>query len=258
MSSQDRPLVIGNWKMNLTRAQTLVLARQYVEAFGAAAEKIDIGAAPSLATLKEVGEIFADSPLTLAAQTVAAEAPGALTGEVSAGMLAEFGVRYCLVGHSERRQRLGESDAMVHDKVIQAMAANLVPVICVGETLDERNAQKKEVIVTGKISAALEGITLDRPVVIAYEPIWAISTSGSGQTDTGENVAIMAEVIHQALVDRFPIEQVMKYCSIIYGGSVDETNASEYLHQKYIRGALVGGASLKPERLRGVIETLTQ
>ncbi|MFA6198523.1 MAG: triose-phosphate isomerase [Patescibacteria group bacterium] len=251
-----KPLLIGNWKMNLLPAESVDLAHQYKERLAKYADRVTMVAAPSFTSLIPVRKILTGSPIRLACQDVAPIKLGPLTGEVAADSLAEIGVEYAIIGHSERRHLLGETNLLINAKVKHVIRCGLVPVICVGENLAERNSSGKEIKVTEQVKSALEGIGARQPIVIAYEPVWAISTSGSGLIADPDSVAEMAAVIYQALIDLYPIELIMKYFTIIYGGSVDETNAVGFLKVRYINGALIGAASLDASRLSNIIASL--
>jgi triosephosphate isomerase len=252
----SKPLIIGNWKMNLLPDETIELAQRYVAELSPKADHVNLVAAPSFTSLDAVRKIFTGSAIHLASQNVAPVKLGPLTGEVAADTLANIGVEYVIIGHSERRRLLGETDAMVNAKVRHAVRCGIVPVICVGENLEERNSSAKELTVIAQVKSAIQGIGARQPVVFAYEPVWAISTSGSGLAADPNGVAEMAAVIHQALIDLFPVDLVMKYFTIIYGGSVDETNAMAFLKARRIQGALIGASSLNIGSLTQIISAI--
>ncbi len=221
-------LVLGNWKLHTTLGEAVALASAVVHD---APEGVEVGVCPPFVWLDAVAERVRGSRVALGAQSVSAEASGAFTGEVSGAMLAEVGCRYVLVGHSERRALFGETDAVVARKVQAAQAAGLTAVLCVGETLDERDAGDAERVVRDSLRASLDGADA-AAVVVAYEPVWAI---GTGRTATPEQ----AQAMHAALRADLPAG-----VPILYGGSVKADNAASLFAQPDLDGALVGGASL--------------
>lgn len=233
-----RPLIAGNWKMNLDRAAAQGLARELAGAVAAAAA-FEIVVCPPAPYLFAVADTIAGSPVGLGGQDCHAEAAGAHTGDVAAPMLRDAGCSYVIVGHSERRADHGESDATVRAKAEAARAAGLVPIVCVGETEAQRDAgETLEVVgrqVAGSVPDGLDGATL----VVAYEPVWAI---GTGRTPTVDDVATVHAHIRKALAARTADSAGVR---ILYGGSVKPSNAAELLAVADVDGALVGGASLK-------------
>jgi triosephosphate isomerase len=234
-----RKLVAGNWKMNGLKADGLALARALV-ARAAAGDPPDCALAvfPPATLLISVGETLRGSGIALGAQDCHAEAKGAHTGDVAAPMLKDAGCSYVIVGHSERRTAHGETDATVRAKAVAARAAGLVPVLCVGESLAQRERGEALELVAAQLAGSLpEGLAAEE-IVVAYEPVWAI---GTGRTPTAEDVAAM----HAHLRRR--IEAAVKGGAgvpILYGGSVKASNARELLSVPSVDGALVGGASL--------------
>jgi len=233
-------LVAGNWKMNGDRAMAAALlaelARRQAETPAACAVAI----CPPAQLLPLVAEAAAGRHIQVGAQDCSAEAgPGAFTGEISAAMLRDVGCDYVIVGHSERRARHGESDALVRDKAERALAARLIPIICVGETLAEREAGEAVAVVRRQVEGSLPAAARLQAVVIAYEPVWAI---GTGRTATPADVRAMHGEIRALVAGLGP--QVPPV-PLLYGGSVKPDNATELLAQPNVDGALVGGASLK-------------
>lgn len=231
------PLVVGNWKMNgsLAKNASLVAALSPIAT-------INMAIAPPAIYLATVAGQLVDKSTMLAAQNVAAEAQqGAYTGEISAAMLADLGVTYVIVGHSERRQYYGESDAIVAKKCLRAQEQGLTPIICVGETLAERDAGQAETVVSRQLKVIIDscGVDLLAQAVVAYEPIWAI---GTGKTATPAD----AQAIHHFLRQLVTIydKNIADNLSILYGGSVKADNAASLFAMPDIDGALVGGASL--------------
>ena len=233
-----RPLIAGNWKMNLDRAASVSLARELAGAV-AAASAFEMVVCPPAPYLVPVAEALAGSPVGLGSQDCHVSASGAHTGDVSAPMLRDVGCTYVIVGHSERRADHGETDSTVRAKAEAARAAGLIPIVCVGETEAQRDAGTTlEVVaaqVTGSVPDGLDGATL----VVAYEPVWAI---GTGRTPTVDDVAAVHAHIRRTLGERTDGAGVVR---ILYGGSVKASNAAELLAVPHVNGALVGGASLK-------------
>lgn len=237
-----RPFIAGNWKMNLNRADAVALAQGLRAAIGDPGN-VDVAVCPSFVYLDAVGAALAGSPIALGAQDMYHKEKGAFTGEVSAAMLLDVGCRYVILGHSERRRILGESNEAVCRKVQAALAAKLTPIVCVGETLDEREAGQTADVVTEQFYGSLAGLTAEQGVqiVIAYEPVWAI---GTGKVASPEQAEEVHAVLRQVLRARFGAA-VADQVRLQYGGSVDAKNAANLLTQENIDGALVGGASLK-------------
>ena len=240
-----RPYVAGNWKMFKTAAET----REYVPDLAgrlgdAAGDAVDVGICVPYTALAAAQEAAAGSALKVCAQNMHQEAEGAFTGEVSAPMLTELGVRGVVLGHSERRQLFGETDKALQEKVPAALAAGLEPILCVGETEEERERDETQRKLRGQVREALEKVADDRlaDVVIAYEPIWAI---GTGQVATPEIAQDAIGFIRALVGDRS--KEAAQRVRILYGGSVKPDNAAEILAQPDVDGALVGGASLDPK-----------
>lgn len=236
------PFIAGNWKMYKNIAD----AKEYAMKFKTLYHGTDVKTAvfapyPQLPLLVEE---FKGTGIGVGAQNVHFEKEGAYTGEVSVPMLQELGVDYCLVGHSERRQYFGETDETVNLKLKALLETEILPIVCVGETLDEREAGKENDIVSGQTKAAFEGISAEdaAKVTIAYEPVWAI---GTGKTATAEQANQMCYLIRMTLAEIYDTETADKVI-IQYGGSVKPENATEIMNMEEIDGALVGGASLDP------------
>jgi len=244
-----RPLIAGNWKMNTNRSSAVALA----EAVARQADTlsgVDLAVCPPSCYLDAVGRALAGSRVALGAQNMYHEKDGAFTGELSAAMLRDLGCTFVILGHSERRHILGETDAAVNKKVHAALAAGLVPIVCVGELLAEREAGKTLAVVQSQFDGSLAGLSAEqmRLVVIAYEPVWAIGT-GKGATPS------QAEEVHLALrkmIEKRYNSALAEAVRLQYGGSVKPDNAAELLHQPDIDGALVGGASLKADQFLGI------
>ena len=235
-----RPLIVGNWKMNSTVAE----ARELVAAMKPGLADIDgVGKVlcPPFTALATVSEMIEGTDIGLGAQDMYHEAGGAYTGEVSTAMLAEF-CDYVVLGHSERRSMFGETNASVAKKVAAAKEAGLRPIMCVGETSDERETGRAEAVVDGQVLTGLAGISSIDSVSIAYEPVWAI---GSGAAASPDDAQAMASRIRKILSDRFGSSAADT--PVLYGGSVTDVNVPDFMGQPDIDGALVGGASLKPD-----------
>lgn len=236
------PLIAGNWKMYKTIGEATTLVRDLLAGLGPLADREAI-VCPPFTALAAVAPLVAGSQLGLGAQNLYPEAQGAFTGEVSPVMLVDVGCRYVIVGHSERRQYFGESDAFVNRKLRTALAHGLCPIVCVGESKPQRDAGQAEPIVTAQVRAALVEVTPEQManVVIAYEPIWAI---GTGDTATPADAQAMHAAIRATLADLYGAEMAATV-RIQYGGSVKPDNIDELMAQPDIDGALVGGASLQ-------------
>lgn|SRR5690554_481875 len=250
-----KPIVAGNWKMNLSLADSRALAAGIVDAV-ADYSGCEIVVAPSAVSLAGVGEVLADSRVRLAAQNMHWAGGGAYTGELSAQMLADVGASWVILGHSERRQFFGESDEGVNHKTHVALQAGLTPIVCVGETLEEREGERTLQKIELQVRAALAGIRAeDAPrVVIAYEPIWAI---GTGKTAT----AVQAQAIHQAIrkiIAEVFDTSVADALRILYGGSVKPANIAELIAQPDLDGALIGGASLKADSFSAIAKIVDE
>ena len=244
------PFIAGNWKMFKTKKEAL----EFAEAFKKLYRDTDIKTAicapfTQLDTLKEA---FAGTNIGVGAQNVYFEDEGAYTGEISVEMLKEIGVEYCIVGHSERRQYFSETDETVNKKVKKLFSeSEIIPILCVGENLEQREAGKEAEIVSKQIKADLLGLsgTHVSKLVIAYEPVWAI---GTGKTASPAQAEEMCELIRKNIEELYD-EDICDRVTIQYGGSVKPENATEIMNMDEIDGALVGGASLVPEKFMGII-----
>ena len=243
------PFVAGNWKMYKTTAE----AKQFAEEFKKIYEPSDVRVAifAPFTQLAALAEEFRGTGIGLGAQNVHYEKEGAYTGEISIPMLAEIGVEYCILGHSERRQYFNETDETVNLKAKVLLAAGITPIICVGEDLYQREQNYQDKLVAEQVANALDGISPEdaAKTVIAYEPIWAI---GTGRTATPIQANQMCEVIRKELTQIYD-EETADRVIIQYGGSVKPENATEILNMEEIDGALVGGASLDPLKFNEII-----
>ena len=243
-----RKLVVGNWKMNGSRTSNAVLLSEIVAGLAAsgAASAVCVPA-PYLAQCQAQ---LAGSPLGWGAQDVSAHASGAYTGEISAAMLQDFGCAYVVIGHSERRAYHGESDAQVAAKTVAALAAGITPIVCIGETLAQREAGQTDAVVAQQLGAVLAAISADdvAKLVLAYEPVWAI---GTGKTATPQ----MAQYVHQVLRGQLAAKNAVAAAGvqILYGGSMKPENAKELMAMPDIDGGLIGGAALKAADFLAII-----
>lgn len=244
-----RPLIAGNWKMNLNRADAVALASELSAAKTGAG--CDVLICPSTVYLDAVSSAISGSDILLGGQDVYFESNGAFTGETSTAMLTDIGCRFVILGHSERRHVIGETDERINKKVHAALAAGLTPVLCVGELLEEREAGNTQKVVKSQCEGSLAGLTDEqvRKTVIAYEPVWAI---GTGKTASPEQAQEVHADLRKMLADRYNSE-TSETVRILYGGSVKPDNAGDLMSQPDIDGALVGGASLKAEGFAAII-----
>ncbi len=246
-----RPFVAGNWKMNLDLEGSVALASEIRRRAGAVQE-VTIAVCPPFLYLKAVAEVLAGSNIALGAQNMCAEAQGAFTGEVSGPMLLDVGCRYVIAGHSERRHVIGEGDELINTKVLKALELGLLPILCVGEKLDQREAGRTEEVVRSQVEGGLSGVSAEqmRLVTIAYEPVWAIGTGRTATPDQAQQVHAMVRALVRELYDAQSADGLV----IQYGGSVKPENAPALMCMPDVDGALVGGASLKAENFVPIIE----
>ena len=242
------PFVAGNWKMNTTISEAIELARELRPAL-AGIDGVTRVVCPPLVSLAGVSAEFIGSGIGVGAQNMHSEPKGAFTGEVSGPMLKDI-CNYVIVGHSERRQILGEQDAFINAKVRAALAVGLTPILCVGETLDQRDANQANSIVAGQIQAGLADLTAGEvaQTVVAYEPIWAIGTGRAATPDMAQEM--MAAIRFE--VARLSDTETASAVPLLYGGSVNGENSPDLATQTDIDGALVGGASLKPDHFAAI------
>jgi triosephosphate isomerase len=245
-----RKFIAGNWKMNTSRAEGVALATAIAAKVGSSSAA-DVAVCPPSLYLEAIGQAIKGSTVGLGAQNCYHEAKGAFTGEISPAMLVDLGCKYVIVGHSERRQIFKETNQDVNRKVLAALAAGLGPIMCVGETLAERQANQTSHVVRSQMEGSLAGLSADQMLktVIAYEPVWAI---GTGVVATPEQAEEVHADLRKLLETRYTSEVASKV-RIQYGGSVNAENASTLLHQPNIDGALVGGASLKADSFLAII-----
>ncbi len=252
--NKNLPIVIANWKMNLKAPERNRLVKEIIKGLKSV-EDVEVVLCPSFISLQEVGRLIKKAPLKLGAQDVFWEEKGAYTGEISPLMLEEMNCEYVIVGHSERRTYLGETQEMIHKKIRVALAESLVPILCLGETFEERQQGDKDYVIINQLNSALEGLKLDphQQMVIAYEPVWVI---GSGQAVQPVEAKYVDRLIRQMLLDLFPFELIESNFRIIYGGSVDSSNVKAFLSEANMDGVLVGGASLKADEFVKIIKNI--
>lgn len=250
-----KKLIAGNWKMNLTaneaRAVIAALRKDIDRDAAALAKDRDLMIAPAAVAIPAVAQALAGSSIALGAQNMHFEDKGAFTGEVSAPMLKQFGVSHVIIGHSERRHVFGEDDTLINKKVAAAIRHGLLPILCIGETLDEHSAGKTLEVVVRQAQAGFAGVAKDSApkAAVAYEPVWAI---GTGKTATPEHAQMVQGSIREVLSELWDRETADKI-RILYGGSVTPDNVDSLLAKPDIDGALVGGASLKADSFARII-----
>jgi len=248
-----KPFVAGNWKMN-TDSQTSVglverIASGSVEA---ASQSVTVAVCPPFVYLQAVAKALSSSNIAVGAQDMYFESEGAFTGEISASMLKDVGCSYCLCGHSERRHVIGEPDELINKKVTAALGGGLLPILCVGELLEEREASQTNDVVIRHVKEGLAGLSTEKleAVTIAYEPVWAIGTGLTATPDQAQEVHDFIRKLLEQMYDEKTAEEIR----ILYGGSVKPNNAAELMGQKDIDGVLVGGASLKADDFLAIIQ----
>ena len=244
------PVVAGNWKLNLTLQQAATLVNQLKSSCDV--EGVEVVVCPPFTALSSVVELLKGSRIGLGAQDLFWEPQGAFTGEVSGPLLADVGCRYVIIGHSERRQHFGETDETVRRKLLAAYAHNLIPILCIGETLAQRDANETFAVLERQLSGALQQCPDEtcRRLILAYEPVWAI---GTGRNATSEQ-AQEAHAFLRAWVTKRCGAAVGEALRIQYGGSVTAANAASLLQQPDVDGALVGGASLKADAFGAIVK----
>ena len=250
-----KPIIAGNWKMYKDVNQAVELANEIKRA-AFDVENVDIVICPPFTNLSDVGEMLVESNVGLGAQNCYWETEGAFTGEISVPMIKSVGCGYVIIGHSERRKYFGETDETVNKKVKAAIDGGLFPIMCVGETLEEREAGKTLDVVKAQVTGGLKGFEeeyLD-PLIIAYEPVWAI---GTGKTATPDQAQEVHAMIRGLLEEMYSASLSGSRC-ILYGGSVKPENIEELMKEEDIDGGLIGGASLKSESFIDIIKTTSQ
>lgn len=249
---KDRKLIIaGNWKMNMTVAEGLALVNDLKLELKDIKE-VDVVVCPPFTALSEVSKSILDSNIRLGAQNMSPHNSGAHTGEIAAGMLKEFSCRYVILGHSERRQYQKESSELVAEKARAAHVASIRPIVCVGETLEEREGGRMEEVIASQVKGSLAGLTREQMLetIIAYEPVWAIGTGKTASSAQAQEVHALIRGHLKALFD----ESVAQAVRIQYGGSVKPANTRELMSQPDVDGALVGGAALEARSFSDIVK----
>jgi triosephosphate isomerase len=245
------PIVAGNWKMNKTASDAAALVSGLTAALDGL-QGVDVVLCPPFTALQAVSELIADTSIDLGAQNMHFEESGAFTGEISGSMLRDLYCHYVILGHSERRQYFGETDELVNKKAKAALAAGLKPIVCVGETLEERESNRMKDVIDTQVRRSLVGLGPNglAETVIAYEPVWAI---GTGKTATSEQAQEVHEFIRGVLAD-LEDDTIAQAVRIQYGGSMKPGNAAELLAQPDIDGGLIGGAALDAESFAAIVQ----
>jgi triosephosphate isomerase (TIM) len=243
--------IAGNWKMNKTASEatvTLAALKEQVKEFEG---KLEIAICPTFTALDRAVKTVSGSNVKIGAQDISDKESGAFTGEISAAMLLDLGVEYVIIGHSERRQYHAETDELVSKKAKTTLNAGLKPIVCIGETLEERESEKTYDVITTQVKGSLEGLTAEEMIktTIAYEPVWAIGTGKTASPEQAQDVHALIRTLLTELFGTDTAEQV----KVQYGGSVKAENSAELMGKQDIDGALVGGASLKPEDFASLI-----
>ena len=248
-----KPFVAGNWKMNMDGRSSVELVERIASgSVEVASQHVTVAVCPPFVYLQSVTKALSSSNIAVGAQDMYFEPEGAFTGEISASMLKDVGCSYCLCGHSERRHVIGEPDELINKKVAAAVSGGLLPILCVGELLEEREASQTNDVVTRHVKEGLAGLSAEKlqAVTIAYEPVWAI---GTGLTATPDQAQEVHDFIRRLLGQMYD-EKTAEEIRILYGGSVKPNNAAELMGQKDIDGVLVGGASLKADDFLAIIQ----
>ena len=242
-----KPIIAGNWKMNNTASEGVALVRAIAPLVKDA--NCDVVVCVPAIDIPAVSEALKGTNIALGAQNVHFAEKGAFTGEISAAMLKEYGVRYVIIGHSERRQYFGETDETVNKRTLAALAAGLTPIVCIGESLEERETGKTEAVLEKQIREGLKGIDDIAKIVVAYEPVWAI---GTGRTATAEQANETIGFIRKTIADMF-CPKCAEALRIQYGGSMNAGNCKELMAMPEIDGGLIGGASLKAPDFAAIV-----
>jgi triosephosphate isomerase len=242
------PLIAGNWKMNGLRASLVEVEKLASRLTAGPPPRCTVAICPPATLLGAINAIAAPAGIVLGGQDCHPAAFGAHTGDIAAAMLSDAGAQLVIVGHSERRQNHGETDALVRQKALAALAAGLTPIICIGETRTEREAGRHDAVCVGQLLASVPDDAATEDIVVAYEPVWAI---GTGLTPTSADIATMHKSLREQLVSRFG--EAGAAVRILYGGSLKPSNATEILAIEHVNGGLVGGASLLADDFAAII-----
>jgi triosephosphate isomerase len=251
-----KPIIVGNWKMNLDRSGAVALARDVAKR-AKGFDYVEVAVCPPSVYVDAVAQVLKGTPVGWGVQNVYHQPNGAFTGEISVAMVQDLGCQYAILGHSERRQFLGETDDQINRKLLVVLAAvGLTPIVCVGERLEQREAGQTLDVIRRQIEGSLAGLSAEQMgrVVVAYEPVWAIGTGRTATPEQAEEVHLALRTILQERYNREVAESVR----IQYGGSVKADNARKLLAQPNIDGALVGGASLKAGEFMGIVAAVSQ
>lgn len=248
--------IIGNWKMQVGVRESVALARASLLLLRGKKHVPNFVICPPFVALSEVRKVVARSALHLGAQNISWEEQGAMTGEISARMLTEVGVTHVIIGHSERRQKLNETDTMIHGKIVKTLEHQMIPIVCVGESAEDRKQGKTKKVISTQLTNVFNSVRLRSKdqLIIAYEPIWAI---GTGETPTVTEVKEVHSHIREILDLAFP-NTAKERIQILYGGSVKKENAYAFLRESEIDGVLVGGSSVKINQLTDIVDAAIQ
>jgi triosephosphate isomerase len=248
-------IVAGNWKMNKTMSESTTLVNELIEALnGVELVNTEVIVAPTFVNLQACQLLAEKSPISIAAQNMHQKISGAYTGEISAPMLSDIGVKHVILGHSERREYFGESDALLAEKVKTALDSKLVPIFCFGEVLEERKSGKHFEVVSEQITKALFDLDKEswKDIILAYEPVWAI---GTGETASPEQAQEIHAHVRKLIADKYDADMADEV-SILYGGSVKPANAKEIFSQTDVDGGLIGGAALKADDFTAIVKAI--
>ncbi len=248
------PLIVGNWKMNANHLEAIQMVQKLSYRLEADDyQRVEVVVAPPFTSLRSIQVVVEQDriPIALGAQNVHWVDSGAYTGEISPPMLAKLAVKHVIVGHSERREHFAETDDIVNKKAQAVLAADMAPIVCVGETLEQREAGQAEDVVTSQVGAAVRGLSIEDGSVlaVAYEPVWAI---GTGRTALPDDAGLIAGLVRNQLRESLN-SQVAEQVRILYGGSVNPGNIKDFMAKTEIDGALVGGASLDPDQFAAIV-----
>lgn len=256
--TKPEPFVVANWKMNLDISESEELIVSLREGLKDFRGKCEIVACPSFCALERMHQLLIASKIFLGAQNVFWEEKGAYTGETSIRMLKEVGCRFVIIGHSERRKYVHEDDEMIDRKMVTVVKNQLTPILCVGETSEQRRQNVQDLLITDQVKKALRYIQLplvSQKIIIAYEPVWSIYPGQPCEPDQAKEIAL---VIKQALIDLYPLKIVENFFRIIYGGSVTFANVNDYVDGEIIQGVLIGNASLEADNFIKIIKKVVK
>lgn len=254
---KEKKYIIANWKMALNHAETIHLSNYLKKQIKDFQDNLQLVVCPSFLSLVKVQEIFENTSVQIGAQDCFWEEKGGYTGEISPLNLKNLNCQYVILGHSERRKHLQETNDMVHRKCEMALKSKLIPILCIGENWEQRSEKQKDFVLINQLTEALQGISVspEDQVIVAYEPVWAIST-GEGIEAEPEEVQYAAEVIKQVLLDMYNKEITYHNFRVIYGGSVNSENVNSFLNLPNITGALVGAATQKTHTFMELLENI--